>query len=173
MNTKIRKLICHLFIFFTTFPLFGQNAMNTYKTGEEAIASACVSAANINRNVLLKFSADWCPWCVDMKKIFQEKKLAETLSNFELVELDVGKRIMENGKKRYERYFDLMQKYSSKAFIPQLVVLDSKGNVLANLNPDDYENEKEKGNDSGKLTKILEKYVMPQAKAIGGMKNDG
>ncbi len=144
-----------VFLFFGVVQLCGQTPAVIEKTSGQIIGDACKSAVSNKRHVLLKFSAEWCPWCVDMKKIFQEKSIQEALKGFELVELDVGKRVMVGDKKTYEKNYDVMMKYCEKAFIPQLIVLDPEGKVVARLNPDDYEKKDPEGNDPEKLAKIL------------------
>ena len=149
-----------LFLTNTVF-LYSQTPVEPEKSGKTLIADACQTSAKNQCPVLLKFSAEWCPWCVDMKKIFQEKRMVDVLKGFELVELDVGKRIMVDGKKQYEKHFELMKKYAEKVFIPQLIVLDSQGKVLARLNPDDYEKKNPEGNDPEKLANILKQLLTP------------
>ncbi|MFZ2956625.1 MAG: thioredoxin family protein [Candidatus Ozemobacteraceae bacterium] len=132
-------------------------------SGQGLIDQACAVAAAHRTLVLVKFGAEWCPWCRDMKKVFQEPVMVDVLKHFELVELDVGKRSIVDGKKSYERHFDLMMKYARKAFIPQLFILDKKGRFVARLNPEDYERTaKPEGNDPARLAKILSRYRLPQ-----------
>jgi len=131
-------------------------------SGRESIERACAVAAASRNLVLVKFGADWCPWCRDMEKIFREPVMVEALKKFEFVDLDVGKRSIVDGKKRYERHYDLMMTYARKAFIPQLFILDKKGRLVARLNPVDYERTSgPEGNDPEKLAKLLSRYNLP------------
>ncbi|HEY9068947.1 MAG TPA: thioredoxin family protein [Candidatus Ozemobacteraceae bacterium] len=137
--------------------LSGRDAVS----GQAMIDQACATAAAHRNLVLVMFTAEWCPWCRDMKKAFQEPVLVEALKKFELVELDVGKRSIVDGKKRYERHFDLMMRYARTAFIPQLFVLDWKGRLVARLDPADYERANPEGNDPARLARILNRYRLP------------
>lgn len=130
-------------------------------SGQIQIDQACAAAAEHRTLVLVKFGAGWCPWCRDMEKIFEEPVLVEALKHFERVDLDVGKRTRVDGKKRYEKHFDLMMKYAREAFIPQLFILDKKGRLVARLNPADYERTSPEGNDPEKLARILGRYRLP------------
>lgn len=138
------------------------NAAGETGSGREAIGRACAAAAANRTLVLVKFGAEWCPWCRDMDKIFREPVMVEALNTFEFVDLDVGKRSIVDGKKRYERHYDLMMQYARKAFIPQLFILDKKGRLVARLNPVDYERTSgPEGNDPEKLARVLSRYRLP------------
>ncbi|MBF0502153.1 MAG: hypothetical protein HQM09_18580 [Candidatus Riflebacteria bacterium] len=157
-------ILTAVFIFFICFSGFSSlraESMFAVESESAKIAVTCQKAAIVNRLVLLKFSAEWCPWCVDMKKIFQERCLISALKGYELVEIDVGKRIMVKGKKIYEKNLGLMKKYAEKIFVPQLIILDTQGRVVARLNPDDYERKSPEGNDPAKLAGLLNHYRRP------------
>ncbi|MBF0544149.1 MAG: hypothetical protein HQM08_06940 [Candidatus Riflebacteria bacterium] len=149
------------------FSAIAATGTNGNKSDDQIITDACKAAKEKNCNILLKFSAKWCPWCVNLKKISQEKPLAEALKKFELVELDVGDKVMVNGKKQYKNFLELMQKYSPEVFIPQMIVLDCNGKVISRLNPDDYESKDQKGNDPEKLAKILLKCSITEKQPAG------
>jgi thioredoxin-related protein len=91
------------------------------------ITEAVKKAAAENRNVLLMFGGNWCPWCHRLHELFQadpqvKKILAE---RYIVLLVDVG----EKPGQPLNR--DLVDLYRVKDFgYPALAVLDKEGNLV-------------------------------------------
>ena len=92
--------------------------------GNDQIKAALQQAENENKNVILKFGANWCGWCHRLSDTFKTNpEIAKTLKeNFVLVLIDVDK----------EHNADVVKKYGepTKHGLPVLVVLDKSGKQL-------------------------------------------
>ena len=73
MKRIVRLFFVVIAIFWSLAP---SNAAET-GSGEAAIDRACAAAAANRTLVLVKFGAEWCPWCRDMDKIFRDPVMAE------------------------------------------------------------------------------------------------
>lgn len=81
------------------------NVANNY---EEAIRKS----KETNKNILLFFTADWCPYCIKMKtESLSNKDVQESLKNYILLTVDAGS---DNG---------LVKKFDINS-LPSFVVLD-------------------------------------------------
>ena len=92
--------------------------------GNEQIKTALEKAQKENKNVILKFGANWCGWCHLLSDTFKShEEIAKVLNqNYILVLIDVDK-----GHNR-----DVVGKYGNptKHGLPVLVVLDKSGKQL-------------------------------------------
>jgi thioredoxin-related protein len=91
------------------------------------IAAAVKKADGENRNVLLMFGGNWCPWCHRLHELFQaDVPIRQILAERYIVLLvDVG----EKPDKPLNR--DLVDLYRVKDFgYPALAVLDKQGHLL-------------------------------------------
>lgn len=92
------------------------------------IASAVQKAGSENRDILLMFGGNWCPWCHRLHELFAaaprvKKILAE---RYILLLVDVGE------KPGQPLNQDLVDLYRVKGFgFPALAVLDKTGQLLA------------------------------------------
>ena len=103
----------------TPLPLYDISA-----DGSKQIAEALAVASGSNKNVLLQFGANWCPWCHKLHKFFEaDAGIADLLKgDFIVVLIDVNKG--RNG--------DVVSRYGNptRLGLPVLVVLDAAGKQL-------------------------------------------
>ena len=102
----------------------GRILYDTSADGTEQIKAALEQAAKENKNVILKFGANWCGWCHRLSDTFKTNpEIAKTLKeNYVLVLIDVDK----------GHNADVVKKYGepTKHGLPVLVVLDTTGKPL-------------------------------------------
>lgn len=121
----------------------------------EDIAAALVRAEAANKNVLLMFGGNWCPWCRMLHQTFQENTAVNEKLNayFELVMIDLGRR---------DKNMDLDKKYGepNKLGLPALVILNSAGDQIGTQETGVLElpEEQGRGHDPEKLLAFFEKY---------------
>lgn len=87
------------------------------------IAAALAAAAADGKPVLLDFSADWCPDCVVLARLFERPEFAEYLRGFHVVRIDVG---------YWNHNLDVAKLYGDPIAvgIPAVVLLSPAGRVL-------------------------------------------
>ncbi len=124
-----------------------------YNPGADAkalIAAAVKKAGVENRNVLLMFGGNWCPWCHRLHELFQaDVPIMQILAErYILLLVDVG----EKPDKPLNR--DLVDLYRVKDFgYPALAVLDKQGHLLCTQSTGVLE--KDKGHDPAKVLAFL------------------
>ncbi len=131
---------------------------DTKADGEKQIADALKIAAHDNRRVLLKFGANWCPWCHQLHRLFKEdaRVAAKLKESYELVLIDVD---TVDGKKHNE---NVDAKYGNpmKLGLPVLVILDSDGKQLTTQSTEVFEVEDH--HDPEKVLAFLDKWAPPR-----------
>lgn len=106
-------------------------AQQKLPTAKMIVAEAKAAATKNNKKVFIIFHASWCGWCHRMDTAMNDascKKLFN--SQFEIRHIDVmehgEKAVLENPGGR-----ELMAQYAEGQGIPFWIVLDKKGNLLA------------------------------------------
>jgi thioredoxin-related protein len=115
-----------------------------------AIDSSVKTAQAQNKNVLLMFGGNWCPWCHRLHALFQSDPKIRALldQSFILVMVDIG----ETSDKPLNR--DLLKKYLVEGFgYPALAVIDQEGKLLSAQSTGILE--KGKGHDPEKVHSYL------------------
>ena len=98
------------------------------------IAAAIAVAARDHKRVLLDFGGNWCSDCHVLDATFHYPEVARLLKpNFEVVHINIGE---------YDQNLDLAAQYEIplKRGVPELAVLDAKGNLLVSQKNADFEN---------------------------------
>jgi len=88
------------------------------------IAAALAKAKADRKHVLLDFGANWCPDCLVLAKLLEDKSVKPFLeANFHLVKVNIGSRDMN---------LDIAQEYGNpiEKGIPAVVVLEPQGRIL-------------------------------------------
>ncbi|MCJ7524292.1 MAG: thioredoxin family protein [Candidatus Aminicenantes bacterium] len=134
-----------------------ENRQAIYDPGADVkaqIAAAVKTAEAENRNIILMFGGNWCPWCHRLHALFLadtqiKKVLAE---RYILLLVDVG----EKPGQPLNR--DLADLYRIKDFgYPALAVLDKQGHLLCTQSTGVLE--KDKGHDPVKVLAFLKMQV--------------
>ena len=118
------------------------------------IAASVQKAGSENRNILLMFGGNWCPWCHRLHELFAadpavKKFLAE---RYILLLVDVGE------KPGQPLNQDLVDLYRVKGFgYPALAVLDKQGKLLAAQSTGVLE--KGQGHDPAKVLNFLRMQI--------------
>lgn len=108
-----------------------------YPSPEEAkpdIAAALAAAGRDHKRVLLDFGGNWCSDCHVLDATFHYPEVARLLRpNYEVVHVNIGE---------YDQNLDLAAKYQIplKRGVPELAVLDAKGNLLVSQKNANFEN---------------------------------
>jgi thioredoxin-related protein len=121
----------------------------------KALIAAAVKTAGVeNRNVLLMFGGNWCPWCHRLHELFAaDARIKKFLAERYIVLLvDIG----EKPDQPLNR--DLVDLYRVKDFgYPALTVLDKQGRLLCTQSTGVLE--KGKGQDPDKVLAFLKLQV--------------
>jgi len=163
---RLLKLILPIIAFFSLACQNQQEAAKTTKPAKSGIYNsqadaqqdlqAAIKKASLeNKNILLMFGANWCPWCHRLHAQFVKNKAikAELDSNFLLVMIDLG---------RHDKNMDLDSLYGhpNKLGLPALVVLDKTGKQIHIQETGAFElpAEKGKGHDPEKILTFLREW---------------
>ncbi|MBN2088182.1 thioredoxin family protein [candidate division KSB1 bacterium] len=120
-----------------------------------AIQQAIQKAELENKNILLMFGANWCPWCHRLYTLFNQNDSVKTAldSNYILVLVDLGRR---------NKNMDIDSLYGqpNKLGFPALVVLNKTGQQIHTQETGALEltGENVKGHDSQKVIAFLRKW---------------
>jgi thioredoxin-related protein len=130
-----------------------ENRPKIYDPGADVkaqIAAAVKSAGIENRNIILMFGGNWCPWCHRLHALFMDDaKIKKILAErYILLLVDVG----EKPGQPLNR--DLVDLYRVKDFgYPALAVLDKQGHLLCTQSTGVLE--KDKGQDPARVLAFL------------------
>jgi thiol-disulfide isomerase/thioredoxin len=157
------KLLTGALLVFATCAGFAQTALPPAGT---VLNQAYAQAVKENKNIILIFHASWCGWCKKMTASLNDPSCKKMFDdNYVTVYLDV----LENkGKENLENPggMDVLKKYSAEsAGLPFWLILDAKGNTLANsempaagettVNPQDNVGCPTEENEVAYFTKVL------------------
>jgi thioredoxin-related protein len=121
----------------------------------KALISAAVEKAGVeNRNILLIFGGNWCPWCHRLHELFTSDPQVKRIlaERYLLLLVDVG----EKPGQLLNR--DLVELYRVKGFgYPALAVLDKQGHLLSAQSTGVLE--KGKGHDPAKVLAFLKTQI--------------
>jgi thioredoxin-related protein len=131
---------------------------DTKADGEKQIADALKIASRDNKRILLKFGANWCPWCHQLHKLLKEdaRVVAKLKESYELVLIDVD---TIDGKKHNEKV-DAKYGNPMKLGLPVLVVLDADGKQLTTQSTEVFEVDDH--HDPEKVLAFLDKWAPPR-----------
>jgi thioredoxin-related protein len=135
----------------------GKYGPDIYDPGADAkaqIAATVKTAGLENKNILLMFGGNWCPWCHRLHALFTaDRQIKKILAEHYIVLLvDVG----EKPDQPLNR--DLVDLYRVKDFgYPSLAVLDKTGKLLCTQSTGVLE--KDKGHDPAKVLAFLKTQV--------------
>jgi thioredoxin-related protein len=118
------------------------------------IAAAVKTAGVENRNIILMFGGNWCPWCHRLHELFRaDARIKKILDErYILLLVDVG----EKPGQPLNR--DLVDLYRIKDFgYPALAVLDKQGHLICTQSTGVLE--KDKGHDPVKVLAFLKMQV--------------
>jgi thioredoxin-related protein len=131
----------------------GKNGPDIYDPGADVkaqIAAAVKTAGAENKNIILMFGGNWCPWCHRLHELFQADAPIKKLlaARYILLLVDVGEKPAQPLNR------DLVDLYRVKDFgYPALAVLDKQGHLLCAQSTGVLE--KGKGHDPAKVLAFL------------------
>ena len=137
------------------YPTRGPDIYDTQADGNALIASALARAKAENKQVLLDFGANWCPWCHRLHALFETNpQVAAALAkNYVVVMIDVNTR---HGVKRNAQ---VNLKYGNPIHygLPVLMVINANGETVTTQ--DSGELEEGEGHSPAKVLAFLEKWA--------------
>lgn len=111
------------------YPSMGPDIFDVKAPAEDLIADALVTAKREDKQVLLLFGANWCPWCRRLHRALStdERIRARLESSFVLVHVDANTRQDKNRNAAVlKKYGDPIAKYG----LPVFVILAADGRQL-------------------------------------------
>ncbi|MCX8020997.1 MAG: thioredoxin family protein [Chitinophagaceae bacterium] len=124
----MRKGAAILLFFLFSLSLHAQRTA----TAGEIVSEACRAAERGNKKVFLVFSASWCGWCRVMKRSLEDESCRVLLENQYVIRYLIVDEAEENKHLETPGAGALRDLYGGKdQGIPFWVVMDAKGNVLA------------------------------------------
>ncbi|EHQ26622.1 thioredoxin family protein [Mucilaginibacter paludis] len=126
---KKQLLLILVFIFTVSSIAVAQNVM---PQAETVFKQAYAQANNEHKNIILIFHASWCGWCKKMEASLNDPSCKKMFDdNYVITTLDV---MEQPTKANLENpgALEVLKKYKGeKAGLPFWVILDAKGNLLA------------------------------------------
>ncbi|HVW97967.1 MAG TPA: thioredoxin family protein [Mucilaginibacter sp.] len=122
-------------LLYALFMLAGSAAMaqSALPSSETVLNNAYAQAAKENKKVMLIFHASWCGWCKKMDASLNDPSCKKMIDdNYVIAQLDV---LEQPAKANLENpgSMDVLKKFGGeKSGLPFWLILDTKGNVLAN-----------------------------------------
>ena len=114
-------------------PLLFATVIAPAPSAERAIADAQVRAAKAGKNVLVRFTASWCPWCRRFEKLLADPSLGPKFTqSYEIVPITVRERgeLKKNENPGWEGVMRRLRG-AEEQDVPYLAVLSPKGTKLA------------------------------------------
>lgn len=128
MKTKLILLLALPFLFFQFTPIEPSDPM----PAKEILETAKKQAQEEGKNVFIMWHASWCGWCHRMDKQMNDPEVKEFFdANYVIMHL-VVKESKDNKHLENPGADEMLTKYKGdRAGIPFWVILDEKGNLLA------------------------------------------
>ncbi|MCX6242346.1 MAG: thioredoxin family protein [Bacteroidetes bacterium] len=123
------------------------------------IKKAIAQAQKENKNVMMQFGGNWCPWCMRFHALVTSYPKLDSLmkANYVYVLINVP-----SAKDKAKRDYTLFAEYQypNRFGFPVFVILDSKGQRLNTVDSDgfEYPNPKVPGYDTLKVERFLKMW---------------
>ena len=159
MNSLVKMTVL-LIVFsfqFSVSSSFGQAASKPYNESQDARADlkkAKELAQKENKNILVQFGGNWCPWCLRFHGLVTGLPQLDSLMKENYVYLLVN--VPHEKQKRDNGLFADFG-YPNRFGYPVFVILDKNGNRLNTQDSDafEYPNPNVKGYDTTKVARFL------------------
>lgn len=117
-----RTILLVILAIFSLEPMAQVNIYNPNANAKEDIQKAISDAKESNKNVLIQIGGNWCPWCVQLHKLFESNDTIKSIINDNYVW------ILVNYSKE-NKNLDIMKALSNpqRFGFPVLVILDYNG----------------------------------------------
>ena len=107
----------------------GDSIFDEQTSGKSLVTAALAQAKAENKDVVLLFGANWCPYCRQLHKLMESNPAVREVvdRSFVVVPVDVG-------TSSRNRNTDLIDRYDSNVFTdgtPSVVILDADGKRIA------------------------------------------
>lgn len=150
-----KKILIPVVLLFISIITYSQNTPGTL-TWNTSLESAVSFANGNDKTIMLYFSgSDWCRPCIQLKeKVFNSEPFHYfSIQNLILVQIDFPSKSKNNLTESQVKYNEsIAEKYNQSGAFPFIVLLNKKGEVLAEFNG--Y-----KGEDAESYIKKLEQVI--------------
>ena len=128
------KNLVILLTFLTTFFVYSQDESSNLNWLLD-INEALEVSKNEQKPLLVYFTgSDWCPPCKMLKKdFFNTSEFEERANKMVLLMVDIPRRVDIITKEQKEKNIKLVRKYNKDGGYPNLVALNSNGDVIGEL----------------------------------------
>ncbi len=128
------KNLVLLLTFLTTFFVYSQDETSSLNWLLD-INEALEISKNEQKPLLVYFTgSDWCPPCKMLKKdFFNTSEFEERANKMVLLMVDIPRRVDIITKEQKEKNIKLVRKYNKEGGYPNLVALNSSGEVIGEL----------------------------------------
>lgn len=159
MKKKFIFIIVLIFVmcYWSWVPSFAQSFVRPYNENQDARAdlkAAMVKAEKENKNVLIQFGGNWCPWCLGFHALVSGVPRVDSLMKENYVYL-----LLNVPHEKDKRDNTLFQEFGfpNRFGYPVFVILDKNGKRLNTQDSDafEYPNTKVKGYDTIKVIRFL------------------
>ena len=128
------KNLVILLVFLTTFFVYSQDESSNLNWLLD-LNEALEISKNEQKPLLVYFTgSDWCPPCKMLKKdFFNTSEFEERANKMVLLMVDIPRRVDIITKEQKEKNIKLVRKYNKDGGYPNLVALNSSGEVIGEL----------------------------------------
>jgi len=156
-SVKLRFIMLTLFSMLIIMNVNAQNAPTPYNENQDAredLKQAVERAKQENKNILVQFGGNWCPWCLRFHALVNGTPKLDSLMKENYVYL-----LLNVPREKEKRDFSLFREfeYPNRLGYPVFVILDKNGKRLNTQDSDSFEHPdpKVKGYDTTKVARFL------------------
>jgi thioredoxin-related protein len=168
MKTKVLFLV----FLFATGIAFSQNKSQPYNENQNARADlekAIAKAERENKNILIQFGGNWCPWCIRFHSLVEGVPRLDSLMKENYIYLLLN--VPHDKNKRDNELFRHFE-YPNRFGFPVFVILDTKGKRLNTVDSEgfEYPNPKIPGYDTAKVERFLRMWTIKAMNPVSNPK---
>jgi thioredoxin-related protein len=141
---------------------FSQDRTQPYNNNQNLRADlekAIAQAQKENKNIMIQFGGNWCPWCIRFHALVNGTPKIDSLmkENYIYLLLNVPKEKEKRDNELFRRF-----EYPNRFGFPVFVILDKSGKRLNTQDSDAFEhpNPKVKGYDTTKVIRFLNMWTV-------------
>lgn len=157
----MKYIIITVFFILISGNLYCQDMQSPYNPDSDVRADlkkAILQARQENKNVLIQFGGNWCPWCLRFHKLVKGTPQIDSLMKENYIYL-----LANVPKEKEKRDVALFRQYDypNRFGFPVFVILDKNGKRLNTQDSDAFENPDPdvKGYDTSKVIRFLKMWT--------------